>query len=316
MGEWKFFSKEDDFTEAMLSYAETNNVFLDKDGTWTLGNSKGKWGGDGDDLTWGSWKQDYKNLDLKFADYEVEISNHANQFDAIDGAICIVDGIEVLRVSVNYTYDSNNFYENSFGETDSYTSQSIGSVTYLFLRKESAQEDLVKVQKHFKDKKRRWWGMRWFLNDFYPAPSNYLRKMANNKYFEDEIGGLEYNFERDTADTEQKLILSGIYLFKQQPDKAIEVINRINPIEREDSVSAASMTFIARSFTGLDSIDYSESALWNFYLINDFMNMLLSSGKVTSDRLTSIKTIEDSVKVIRDNSSRVFVPRNPYNSSK
>jgi hypothetical protein len=216
-----------------------------------------------------------------------------------NGSIVIIEGVELLRLAVDYTYAGWEHYVNKYGKYDSYNTTETGTVNYFYVRKGTPEDVKEKVKSHFNDKERQFWGGRWFMKTGFFGPIEWIKDNVNDSYFEKEIGGLEYNFEHDTADTKQKILLSAIYLFKQKPDKAMEVINRINPTERQDSVSMSSLSFIARNFNGLDSIDFKESHYWDFYFINEFMNLLLRSGNTTAERVISIQSIEDSVKVLR-----------------
>jgi hypothetical protein len=299
VGEWKFFSKEDDFPEPMLSYVETNNVHLEEDGSWTLGNSHGKWGGDGDDLTWGWWKQEYKNLDLKFTDYEVEISNHANQFDAVNGAICIVDGIEVLRVSVNYTYDRNNFYQNRYGEIDSYSSQSIASVTYLFVRKEASVEEVARLDKHFKDIVRKQYGNMLSDTQKISNPISWIDEYIgrNPTDFEKAVLGLEYNIEAGASSFNQQTLLSWIYLTKSDTKKATDLILAIQPQSRLDSIEIntllLSKDFIEGKINDVKSFD----RVFNPVAFERFTDYLSARDRSFLERATIYNSIKDSIPI-------------------
>ncbi len=299
IGDWEYCMKLKDWDEPMISYAENTLFSLKEDGTWSFEKGEGNWGSEDSEPTWGWWDQEYKNFDLNFHDVKVIISNHADQMKDFNGSIVIIEDVELLRLSFDYTYGGNEFYVNKYGEYDSYSTTETGTVHYLFVRKGTPEELKEKIKAHFNNKERRFWGARWFLKSGFSDPVDWIKFNVSDKYFDDEIGGLEYNYETDTADNKQKILLSAIYLYKQQPDNAMEVIQRIRPIERQDSASAASLKFIAQSFKELDSIDYSESRYWNFNFINAFMELLSTSNNVTAEKLIRIKDIEDSVKVLR-----------------
>jgi hypothetical protein len=299
IGDWEYCMKLKDWEEPMISYAENTVFSLKENGTWSYQKGEGNWGSEDSEPTWGWWDKDYKNFSLNFRDVEVIISNHADQMKGFNGSIVIIEGVELLRLAVDYTYAGWEHYVNKYGKYDSYNTTETGTVNYFYVRKGTPEDVKEKVKSHFNDKERQFWGGRWFMKTGFFGPIEWIKDNVNDSYFEKEIGGLEYNFEHDTADTKQKILLSAIYLFKQKPDKAMEVINRINPTERQDSVSMSSLSFIARNFNGLDSIDFKESHYWDFYFINEFMNLLLRSGNTTAERVISIQSIEDSVKVLR-----------------
>jgi hypothetical protein len=301
IGDWEYCLKLKDWDEPMIAYADTTIFSLKEDGTWSFGDSEGNWGSADREPTWGSWDQEYKNFDLNFLDEEVIISNHAEQFKDLNGAIVIIEGVELLRVSVDYTYAGWEHYVNKYGEYDSYNTSETGTANYLFVRKGTAKEISENIKTHFKDKDRSFWGKRWFLKSGIARPNEWIRQNIKDRYYNDEISGLEYNFEKDTADVDQKILLSGIYLFNEKPIEAMNVLENIGPIELQDSSYVSSLKFIASELHGVNAVDHSELRLWNFNFINDFLSLLQYSGKITDQNLLKIRMVEDSVKQIRNN---------------
>jgi hypothetical protein len=309
IGEWKFFRKEADFDEAMLAYVEASDFVLQENGSWSIGNSKGKWGTNGEEVKWSvlndgmSAEEEYKSLDLHFTDYEIEISNHANQFNRVEGSICVFDDVQVLKISVAYEYDQNNFYQTKYGKVDSYTTKAHSSVSYYFIRKDRFDEDYKKMvaYKMKKDKIREINTYAYKVrNEYITDPVDWFRSefQKDSTCLDKYLAGLEHNIKIERSNDEQKLLLAWIYLTKLDYNKATEIAKTINYETPDDSIKVNTI-LVARD---LMNRDISNSQEFNKrFKVNMVKSYLRHMAERDTSKLEMISDYEFFVESIPEN---------------
>lgn len=243
VGEWVFCSKTSDFEEPMIDYADTKNFILNDDGTWNFGESKGNWGGvKNPNANFGAEQSKY---DLEFKESTVQVSNHANQFERVNGSISIIGGVEVLEFTVVYTYDGNNFYQNDYGEVDSYTTKNTDEITYYFVRKSDA-EGCLKLKQHFAEEEAKSIG-NYVMNESIYDPFDFVLAAdtaKRSRFFK----GLSYLNKENRLNTKQKITLGILNSQKGLFEDANVIANSL-PLD-SDSLMKYQLIFFNQVMSG------------------------------------------------------------------
>ena len=257
-GTWKFCSKGVDFPEPMIDYAETSDLILNENGEWSFGGSSGKWGTkeEVEDFSF-----DRNNFDLGFSDTEMSVSNHSNQYERTSAYIDMIEGVETLILHVEYSYDQNNFYQNSYGEVDNKISKGIGDIEYYFVR--STDNDACnKLKNAFGEAEKIAMADR-YLRDNPNDPFAYIQ--TDSASLSKLFIGLEYNQSRQKlTNTNQKIALAFLYALKKDKDKYAQVFSTI-PIDK-DSLSRGRLEFLVAFLDGQRDFSVYEQENHRYYL--------------------------------------------------
>jgi hypothetical protein len=257
-GTWKFCSKGVDFPEPMIDYAETSDLILNENGEWSFGGSSGKWGTkeEVEDFSF-----DRNNFDLGFSDTEMSVSNHSNQYERTSAYIDMIEGVETLILHVEYSYDQNNFYQNSYGEVDNKISKGIGDIEYYFVR--STDNDACnKLKNAFGEAEKIAMADR-YLRDNPNDPFAYIQ--TDSASLSKLFIGLEYNQSRQKlTNTNQKIALAFLYALKKDKDKYAQLFSTI-PIDK-DSLSRGRLEFLVAFLDGQRDFSVYDCKTHRYYL--------------------------------------------------
>lgn len=257
-GTWKFCSKGNDFPEPMIDYAETSDLILNENGEWSFGGSSGKWGTkeEVEDFSF-----DRNNFDLGFSDIAMSVSNHRNQYSGTSAGIQMIDGIETLVLSIEYTFSRDNVYQQSNGEYGIEQTEEKDNIIYYFVR--SGDSDACnKIKNSFSE------------NEKIAAADRYLKDNPNDPfaYIQTDSAslsklfiGLEYNQSRQKlTNTNQKIALAFLYALKKDKDKYAQVFSTI-PIDK-DSLSRGRLEFLVAFLDGQRDFSMYDHNKHGYYL--------------------------------------------------
>jgi hypothetical protein len=143
VGKWQFCYTNDNPIKPIWKRQEVLFFTLDKNGEWSSGNNKGKWG-------YGYMEHNGKDFYLGFNEFKV-LSVYASQIKDLTGKILEIEGVNVLDVAITYSYkDWGSFDHSTEGVTLTPNQQYSDCVHYYYVK---TSDESSKILKYFEEEK-------------------------------------------------------------------------------------------------------------------------------------------------------------------
>jgi hypothetical protein len=244
----------------MLAYLDKTKLILMDNGTWIFENDKGSG-------NWGSSEEDGRDpnmseYNLGFTKSEIEVSNHNNQYNGVSAYIEIIDGIDVLRLEVSYTFD-NEYYDGNTntGKIEYKRESASSSVKYYFFKVTTSDIDKDKLLSYFKNEENRKIGelIREEIN-LQPDIIVWTCDNYKNLLLDEFIAGSLYNIRNNENNINDRIALILVYIFNNKLKEARDMVEALNS-ENQNTADVNIVRAIVEIANG--KRDFSKEEIYN-----------------------------------------------------